>query len=78
MNPEYLDEYLKLMPLEEIQNIVGKIYEYDEEVRAGRTSSRNFEKREIIPIDIKTIFTLNINNLQSREMENRQRRVEDA
>lgn len=54
------------MPLEEIQNIVGKIYEYDEEVRAGRTSSRNFEKREIIPIDIKTIFTLNINNLQSR------------
>ncbi len=66
MNPEYLDEYLKLMPLEEIQNIVGKIYEYDEEVRTGRTSSRNFEKREIIPIDIKTIFTLNINNLQSR------------
>lgn len=54
------------MPLEEIQNIVGKIYEYDEEVRTGRTSSRNFEKREIIPIDIKTIFTLNINNLQSR------------
>lgn len=78
MNPEYLDEYLKLMPLEEIQNIVGKIYEYDEEVRTGRTSSRNFEKREIIPIDIKTIFTLNINNLQSREMQNRQRRVEDA
>jgi hypothetical protein len=30
------------MPLEQIQNIVGKIFEYDEEVRTGRTSSRNF------------------------------------
>lgn len=57
---------------------MGKKYEYDEDVRTGRISSRNLEKREIVPIDIKTIFTLNTSNLQSREIQNRQRRIEDS
>ena len=60
---------------EDIQNIVGKRYNYSEDVRLGRVNLKTLQKREIFNIDIKTVFTISSSNLQSRELINIQRRT---
>lgn len=44
----------------------------------GRVNIKNLQKRDIYPIDFKVIFSLNANNLQSKELANHKRRVEEA
>jgi hypothetical protein len=63
---------------ENLQSIVGKRFEYNEDIRLGRMSVKTFEKREICAIDIKTVFSLNSATLQSKELANQQRRWEET
>lgn len=59
-----------------MQNIVGKRFEFTEDISMGRVNVKNFQKRDIHPIDIKTVFAINTSNLQVKEVANYQRRME--
>lgn len=66
------------MSEEDIRKTVGRRYDYSEDIRMGRVNVKNLEKRDIHPIEFKTIFSLNANSLQTKEQANQQRRLEEA
>lgn len=66
------------MTEEQLQSIVGRRFEYTEEISKGKVNVKNFQKRDIHPIDIKTVFVINTNSLQVKEIANYQRRMEEA
>jgi hypothetical protein len=78
LNSSRLNEFLPSISEEELQKIVGRRYDYSEDVRMGRVNLKNLEKREIHAIEFKTIFSLNANNLQAKELDNHQRRLAEA
>lgn len=66
------------MTEEQLQNIVGKRFEYTEDISKGKVNVKNFQKRDIHPIDIKAVFAINTSSLQVKEVANYQRRMEEA
>lgn len=57
---------------------MGKRFEYTEDISKGRVNVKNFQQRDIHPIDIRTVFAVNANSLQVKEIANYQRRMEEA
>lgn len=65
-----------MIPQEEIKRIAGEYYDYNADIKEGRLSLKSNEKRQIYKIEFKNVFSVNPSTLHSKEVDNRERRLQ--